>query len=61
MVKVLAVQGLPWGDGEFRFERYRLTETEDWAETESIGHGPTAEISSRLPAPGLELVVIRPG
>lgn len=55
----LTVTNLPWGNGEYSIQRYRVTDTESWTESESSGKGGTAEMSSALAAPGVELVVIR--
>ena len=55
----LAVTHLPWGEGEFTVKRYRITRTENWAESETSGKGGTLEMSVPLPPPGVELIVIR--
>ncbi len=57
----LKIQHLPWGDGKFTIKRYRTTPTENWVETRSAGDGDTVEITSPLPPPGIELIVIRRG
>ena len=50
-----------WADGKFTIKRYRTTPTENWVETRSSGDGDTVEITSPLPPPGLELIVIQRG
>jgi hypothetical protein len=55
----LVVTHLPWGQGEFTVKRYRVTRTENWAESESSGKGGALEMSNPLPPPGVELIVIR--
>ena len=55
----LEVANFPWGNGKFTVKRYRITETDDWTESESSGSGGVAQITSSLPPPGVEFVVIR--
>ena len=55
----LSVTHLPWGAGDFTVKRCRITKTENWAETESSGKGGALEMSLPLPAPGVELIVLR--
>ena len=55
----LKVSHLPWGNGAFSVHRYRITKTDNWAESASSGKGGTLEMSNPLPAPGVELIVIR--
>jgi hypothetical protein len=55
----LAVTNLPWGKGGFTVKRYRITKTENWAESETSGKGGSLEMSNPLPPPGVELIVIR--
>ena len=55
----LKVSHLPWGQGEFTVKRYLTTDTLNWAETTSTGKGGILQISSALPPPGMEFIVIQ--
>jgi hypothetical protein len=55
---VLKVSNLPWGKGGFVVQRYRIAES-DVAELENSGKGGALDMTSDLPAPGVELVAIR--
>ena len=46
----LAVTHLPWGKGEFSVKRYRITKTENWAESETFGHWRHAGDDQSAPA-----------
>lgn len=55
----LVVDHLPWGQGPFKVQRYRLTSTEDFSLVQdSSSNGGKFEISNPLPPPALELVVL---
>jgi hypothetical protein len=55
----LKIGNLPWGKNEYAVKRYRITSSENWAESESAGKGGTAELKNALPAPGVELIQIQ--
>jgi len=56
----LTIQNLPWGQKPFTVQRYRLTNTEDLAPLPSAdGRGGQFKSSNALPAPGLELIVLK--
>jgi hypothetical protein len=56
---VLKIGNLPWDNNPFGVRRYRVTRAEDWVELQSSGRGETLELSSSLPPPGIELIVLR--
>ena len=56
----LKVGNLPWGKGEYTIKRYIIMSGESWAESEGAGKGGSVELSSKLAAPGVELVRIQP-
>lgn len=54
----LAVTNLPWGNEKFRLSRYRITQTENFTQVGQVPDLPRKlEITSDLPAPGVELIV----
>jgi len=56
----LTVKNLPWGEGRFTVERYRLTGRDDFALVEtSTAEGGTVTFSHDLPSPGLALIVLK--
>jgi len=57
----LALENLPWGQGPFRVKRHRITEADDFTRpVESLGTGGKLELTSNLPAPGVEWIVLEP-
>lgn len=57
---VLRVRNLPWGAGDFRVERYRLSEAVTGEPTDrGAGRGGEFLLVERMPPPGVELIVLR--
>jgi len=56
----LTVRNLPWGDAPYKVERRRVTETDDFTLTEQGERSGPLELVEELPAPGFELIVLRP-
>jgi xylan 1,4-beta-xylosidase len=56
----LTIQNLPWGKKSFTVTTYRLSDSQDFtAASQKEGSGAEFKISNALPAPGLELIVLR--
>jgi len=56
----LTIHHLPWGEAPFTIKRYRISKTQDFALVEEKrSKGRTFELSSPLPPPGVELVVLQ--
>lgn len=56
---VLSLDHLPWNDGQFSVKRYRISESEDLALiSDQPAAGSRLELTGRLPAPGVELIVV---
>jgi len=56
----LVVENLPWGKGAFTIERYRLTATDDFRLVQhTLARGHHFDLSTSLPPPALELIILR--
>jgi xylan 1,4-beta-xylosidase len=56
----LAIDRLPWGKSSYTVRRYRIDQTHDLSEVENrTSSGNHLEISSELPAPGVELITLQ--
>jgi hypothetical protein len=56
----LTVENLPWGKKGYTLTLYRLDETHNLsAVEETAGSGATVRLTNQLPAPSVELIVIR--
>jgi hypothetical protein len=57
---VVYVRNLPWGEGEFSIERYRLDAARNGnLATAGHGRGGLARVSALFEAPAIELIVLR--
>ncbi len=57
----LLIENLPWGTAEFKVERYRISEDQDFAMAgEGAGRGGSLRLVKSLPAPAIELIVLEP-